>query len=49
MTKPKLWFNYSSDESLLWDDEKLRKAYAFETHYPKHEQAGLLFVKGTDE
>jgi beta-lactamase superfamily II metal-dependent hydrolase len=46
--KPKLWFNYRSDESLIWDDEALRNAYGYETHYPQDERAGLLFIQGAD-
>ncbi|MEW8546943.1 MAG: MBL fold metallo-hydrolase [Candidatus Thiodiazotropha sp.] len=46
---PKLWFNYSTDETLIWDDERLRDAYGYETYYPKDEKTGLLFVRGTDE
>jgi glyoxylase-like metal-dependent hydrolase (beta-lactamase superfamily II) len=46
--KPKLWFNYRSDETLLWDDDTLRNAYGYETHYPQDEKTGLLFLHEAD-
>ncbi|MES9971949.1 MAG: MBL fold metallo-hydrolase [Candidatus Thiodiazotropha sp.] len=45
---PRLWFNYCSDETVVWDDKKLRDAYGYETRYPEHEKAGLIFVRGSD-
>lgn len=47
--KPKLWFNYHTDETLIWDDEALRNTYGYETHYPQDEKSGLLFVQGRDK
>jgi glyoxylase-like metal-dependent hydrolase (beta-lactamase superfamily II) len=46
--KPKLWFNYRSEQSLIWDDDALRNVYGYETHYPEDEKAGLLFALGSD-
>jgi hypothetical protein len=47
--KPRLHFNYRSDETRIWDDDRLRAAYGYETCYPEDEKAGLLFVSGDGE
>ncbi|MBT3045526.1 MAG: MBL fold metallo-hydrolase [Candidatus Thiodiazotropha sp.] len=47
--KPRLWFNYCSDETLIWNDKTLRNAYGYEACYPEEENGGLLFVQGDDE
>lgn len=44
---PKLWFNYRSEETRIWDDDILRNAYAYETHYPEEEKGGLRFILGS--
>ena len=46
---PKLWFNYRSEETRVWDDETLRNAYGYQTHYPQDEKAGLVFVLGGEQ
>jgi glyoxylase-like metal-dependent hydrolase (beta-lactamase superfamily II) len=48
-SRPELWFNYRSDQTRIWDDEILRNAYGYETHYPEDEKAGLRFVMGTQQ
>jgi glyoxylase-like metal-dependent hydrolase (beta-lactamase superfamily II) len=46
---PKLWFNYHSDETRIWDDDTLRDAYGYQTNYPEDEKRGLAFVLGSEQ
>jgi beta-lactamase superfamily II metal-dependent hydrolase len=42
--RPKLYFNYVSDETRIWDDTVLREAYNYETVYPAQSRGGLDLV-----
>lgn len=39
---PRLLFNYSSDETLVWDDDTLRSAYGYQTVYPEQARDGIV-------
>ncbi|HSD67911.1 MAG TPA: MBL fold metallo-hydrolase [Woeseiaceae bacterium] len=41
---PKLYFNYLSDETRIWDDTVLREAYGYQPVYPQQPAGGLEFT-----
>jgi len=42
--RPKLHFNYLSNETVIWDDAVLREAYGYQTVYPVRPGGGLEFA-----
>jgi hypothetical protein len=47
-TRPgaQLVFNYASRYSLLWDDERVRKDYQYDPHYPGSSEGGVVVRLG---
>jgi len=39
---PELIFNYRTEETEIWDDDKLRDAYGYTTSYPEHDKDGIV-------
>lgn len=40
--RPKLLFNYDSDETRIWDDTVLKDAYKYDTEYPAQADDGII-------
>ena len=43
-SRVKLYFNYRSDETAIWDKETLRNRYGYQTFYPEEGEEGLRVV-----
>ena len=41
--RPRLFFNYRSEENGVWNDAGLRERHGYETLYPEQEDGGIVY------